>query len=104
MIVVRHIVQLLIFLLFATLGAVPVLAMPQPMVDTHYTSFKLQITEQSNYIAFTARAPPMAVPNVALTGGVTVMQGGAFTLHGQETDVFSFNPVNNINKDLFKTH
>ena len=27
-----------------------------------------------------------------------------FTLHGQETDVFSFNPVNNINKDLFKTH
>ena len=43
------------------------------------------ISAQATDVGFTARAPPSAVPNVAITGGVTAMQSSAFVLHGQET-------------------
>ena len=40
---------------------------------------------QTDDVGFAARAPPFAAANVGVTGGVTVMQGSAFALHGQET-------------------
>lgn len=52
---------------------------------------------QADDVGFAARAPPMAVSNVAATGGVTSKQGGAIVLHEQETvaSLFGFGAGHN---------
>jgi len=47
------------------------------------------IAAEHTNVHFAARAPPMAVTDVAITGDVTVMHGGAFAVQGYETHVAS---------------
>lgn len=63
------------------------MAFAAPMATSEITYFQTETTYfvQAADVGFAARAPPLAVSNIAGAGGVTVMHGGAFTLHGQET-------------------
>lgn len=58
---------------------------------------------QADDVGFAARAPPLAAANVTVTDGVTVMQGGTFALHGQETVValFGFDRPTNVPNRTF---
>lgn len=81
----RDIIGLGIALLVTALSAV---AMPMaPTASNQAQFFPLQqvATVEHTEVNFAARAPLLAVSNVAVTGGITSMQGSAFALHGQET-------------------
>jgi hypothetical protein len=71
------------------------MAFSMPMATSSITYFQIETAHctQNDDVGFAARAPPLAVSNVAVTGDVTVMQGSAFALHGQETvaALFGFN-------------
>jgi hypothetical protein len=60
--------------------AVPTTTSPISLSQSENT-----LLTQADDVGFAARAPPLAVTNVAITGGVTSMQGSAFAMHGQET-------------------
>ena len=81
----RHIIGLIAALLFSVFGTN--MAFAVPMVASDITYFKAEAIHfvQSDDVDFAARAPPLAVANITVTGGVTVMRGSAFALHGQET-------------------
>lgn len=81
----RHILRLCVVMLLSTLGAS--MALAAPMATSEITYFQTETTHfaQGADVNFAARAPPLAVTNVALTGGGTVIRGGTYTLHGQET-------------------
>ena len=64
-------------------------AMPMAASDISYYQTEATHFAQTDYVGFAARAPPLAVPDVEVTGGVTVMHGSAFALHGQATHVAS---------------
>lgn len=81
----RHILRLLVVMLFSALGVSIAFAVPTTATETTFYHTENLLLTQAQYIGFTARAPPLAASNVAITGGVTVMQGSAFALHGQET-------------------
>lgn len=72
-------------MLLSTLGASMALAVP--VATSEISFFQAEPTQfaQTDDVGFAARAPPLAAANVGVTGGVTVMQGSAFALHGQET-------------------
>jgi len=63
------------------------MAFAAPTSTSEPTYFPGQATHfaQGADVSFAARAPPMAGPNVAVTGGVTVMRGSTFASNGQET-------------------
>lgn len=86
----RYLLQILsaLFLVVADLNAV----VAAPTGAGEITFYRTDTTHvaQVDDIGFTARAPPMAVSNVAATGGVSAMQGGAFVLHGHETVTVPF--------------
>jgi hypothetical protein len=81
----RHILRLFAVMLFSALGAS--MAFSMPMNTSEISFYQAENTRLSQYqnVGFAARAPPIAAANIAVTGGVTVMQGSAFALHGQET-------------------
>lgn len=81
----HHILRLLSVILFSVFGANTALAVTVTTSEVIYPQTKTTHFAQGDDVGFAARAPPMAVPNVAITGGVTVMQGGVVALHGQET-------------------
>lgn len=70
-------------MLLSTLGASMALALAVPVATSEISFFQAETTQfaQTDDVGFAARAPPLAAANV----GVTVMQGSAFALHGQET-------------------
>ena len=72
-------------MLFSVFGTNTAFAVP--MSISEITNFPTETTHiaRADNVGFTARAPPMADTNVEVTGGVTVMQGGVFAVHGQET-------------------
>ena len=72
-------------MLFSVLGAGMAFAVPMNTSEISFYQAENTLLTQAADAGFTARAPPMAVSNVAVTGGVTSMQGSAFTVHGQET-------------------
>jgi hypothetical protein len=80
-----RILRLCVVMLFSAFGTNMAFAVPMATSDITYLQTEATHFIQANDVGFAARAPPMAVSNVAATGGVTVMQGGAFSLHGQET-------------------
>jgi hypothetical protein len=59
--------------------------MPINTSEVSFYQTENTLLTQSQDVGFAARAPPLAVTNVAITGGVTSMQGSAFALYGQET-------------------
>ena len=59
--------------------------MPVMPPGFQYTQIIKHHTNQATDIGFAAREPPLAAEDVTVTGGVTVVQGSAFALHGQET-------------------
>ena len=60
-------------------------AMPMMASEIIYSQTETTPIAEGDDVGFAARAPPLAVPNVAATGSVTVTQGSAFALHEQET-------------------
>ena len=72
-------------MLFIAFGASMAFAVPTATVEITYFQTETTHFAQSADVSFAARAPPMAADNVVLKGGVTVMRGSAFALHGQET-------------------
>lgn len=66
-------------------GASMVLAVPMSTSELSFYQAENVLLAQSTDVGFTACAPPMAMSNVATTGGANVMHRGAFVLHGQET-------------------
>jgi len=83
----RHILRLFVAMLFSALVASMVFAVPLMASDITYLQAETTHFTPADDVGFAARAPPLAAANVAVTGGVTVMQGSAFALHGQETVV-----------------
>ncbi len=82
---VQHISRMCVAILFTILGANAVFSVPFSASElTFFQSETTHITQEDD-VGFAARAPPLAAANVEVTGGVTVMQGSAFALHGQET-------------------
>ena len=61
------------------------MAMPMATSEIAFGQDENTLFTQADDVGFAARAPPMAMSNVEVTGGVTVMRGSAFALHGQET-------------------
>jgi hypothetical protein len=80
-------------MLFTVFGVNTALAVQMATSEITYLQTETTHLAQGADASFAARAPPMAVDNVEVTGGVTVVQGSAFTLHGQETvaSLFGFN-------------
>ncbi len=71
-------------MLFSTLSTSIASAVPLASSEIRYFQTETMHVLQPDDVGFTARAPPIAVSNVAVTGGATVMQGSSFDLHGQE--------------------
>jgi hypothetical protein len=85
MTLLRQILRLCVVMLFSVFGANMTFAMPMAKSDITYFQTETIHIAQGDDVSFAARAPPMAADNVVVAGGVTVMQGSAFVLHGQET-------------------
>ncbi|KIC36103.1 hypothetical protein RA27_22450 [Ruegeria sp. ANG-R] len=81
--------RLCVILLFAVIGAGMALALPTATSDVTYFPTETSNFTQADDLGFAARAPPMAAANVVIKGGVTVVQGGAFSFHRHETVVDS---------------
>jgi len=77
-------------------------AVSVPASDITYFQTETSRIGRGDGVGFAARAPPIAMSNVAITGGVTVMQGSAFTLHKQETvaALFSFECFTNVTNSV----
>jgi hypothetical protein len=82
---IRNILCLFVALLFSTLGASMALAVPMATSEIIYPQTKTTYFSQPDDVSFAARAPPLAVTNVEVTGCFTVMRGSASAAHGQET-------------------
>lgn len=96
----RSIIGLFVVMLFSALGASMAVAVPMNATEIPFFQAKSTLQTQPADVGFAARAPPVAVPNVAITGGVTAMHGGAFVTHGVETQWASLN----FGADLYATN
>jgi hypothetical protein len=83
--IVRHIMHLGAIFLLSVFGISTVFAVPMATSEISFYQTEKVLLARAYDVDFEARAPPLAVPNVGVTGGVTVMRGSAFGLHGQET-------------------
>lgn len=83
--VIRCLAQLLSVLLFMAFGVGFALAKTQPTDDLRFSPVQISVTDQCELGWFDVRGPPLAVSNIAITGGVAVMHGGGAVVHGQET-------------------
>lgn len=93
----RHIIGLVIALLFSSLSAA---AMPMmPTASDHAEFFPLQQTVTAEHIDvhFAARAPPLTGPSVAFTGAAVAEYGNGVLMHGHETQVASLGFVASCN-------
>lgn len=81
----RHIIGLIAALLVTAFSATATPVAPAASQQVDFPPYHQAALAEHADVHFTARAPPLAVSNVEVTGGVTVMQGSAFAVHGQET-------------------
>jgi len=72
-------------LLFTAFGVNVSFAAQGGWTQVNHPIVAQDLSSQSINLAFTVRATPLTGQNVEITGGVTVMQGSAVALHGQET-------------------
>jgi len=72
-------------LLLTALGAAMALSAPLTASTITYFQTETAYFVKADNVDSAARAPPLAEANVAITGGVAVRHGSAFTVHGQET-------------------
>lgn len=85
----RHIIGLVVALLFSTLGAV---AMPMAPTTSHQAKFfphQEAAAAEHTKVHFAARAPPLTGPNVAFAGAAVAEYGNGAVMHGYETHVVS---------------
>lgn len=80
-----HTLRLSVVMLLCAFGSNLAFAVPMATSDITYSQTETEYSAQAVDVGFAARAPPMAVVNVTITGGITAMQGSAFATHGQET-------------------
>ncbi len=81
----RPILRFCLAMLIAMVGTGMAFAVTTTATELTYHQTENLPLLQTDDIDFAARAPPLAVFNIEVTGGVTVIQGSAFALHGQET-------------------
>lgn len=84
-------------MLFSAFGVSMTFAAPMNATEISFYQAENTLFAQSSDVDFAVRAPLLAVSNVEVTGGVSVMQGSAFALHGHETvtAVFGFERSSN---------
>lgn len=87
----RRFFQLLVFLLFAYLGSGSVWALSSDWQQIQFPSYEQEIKLEAQYIANTARAPPLDRQNVAITGTHFVGMGDVRALGGAGTHWTSLN-------------
>ena len=78
----RHTLRLFAVLLVSAFGANMAFAVPMTASEISFHQTENTVLAQPMDVGFAARAPPLAVPNVAVKGGVTSTQGSAFALQG----------------------
>jgi hypothetical protein len=80
-------------MLFSAFGTNTAFSMPKNASKITHFQTENKHFAQAGDVGFAARAPPQIGNSVAITGGVTIMRGGAFALHRQETvaALFGFN-------------
>lgn len=86
---VLHIIGLIVALLISVLSAV---AMPMAPTAPHQAEFfphqQAAVAKHAD-VHFAARAPPMAVADVAITGAAVAERGNGIAMRGHETQVVS---------------
>lgn len=91
MTILRYILRLFVVMLFSTLGASMAFAIPTNTSENLLYQADNTLLSEANDVGFTARAPPLAVSNIEVTGSITVMHGSAFVTDGAETQWASLN-------------
>lgn len=79
-----HILRFCVVMLLSAFGTNMAFAVPTSVSNITYFQPETTHSAQGGDVGFAARAPPLAIANVAVTGGITAIQGGAFSLHGHE--------------------
>ncbi len=85
MTMLHQIFHLCVVMLLSVFSASMALAAPLHTSETSFYQAENTLSTQAADVGFAVRAPPLAVSNIAITGGVTVMHGSAFSANGQET-------------------
>lgn len=80
-----HILRFCVVMLLSAFGTNMAFAVPTSASNITYFQPETTHFAQGANVSFASRAPPIAVANIEITGGVTVMRGGVYALHWQET-------------------
>lgn len=83
----RHIIGLFIAALITALSAVAMPMMPTTSQQAEFFPHQKVIVAENTHVHFAARAPPMAVVNVAFTGAAVAEHGNDIIMHEHETHV-----------------
>ena len=86
---VRHIIGLVIAVLFSALSAVAMPTMPTTAHQAEFFSHQHAFIAEHGSVHFAARAPPPAATNVAFTGAAVAEHGNGIVVYGYETHVAS---------------
>lgn len=81
----QSIIGLIFALLLSAVGAPATPMAPTAAHQAVFFSYQEAVRVEHTDMYFATRAPLVSAANVAITGDVTVMQGSAFALYGQET-------------------
>ena len=80
-----HALRFCLAILFSVLGAKMAFAVPLDASEIISPQTEITHFAQRDDVGFATRATPLAVPDVAVTGGSTAMHGSVCSLHGHET-------------------
>ncbi len=85
----RHIIGWIIVMLVAALGAVAMPMAPTASHETEFFPYQEAFVAEHTDVHCAARAPPMAVANIAIAGAAVAEHGNGFLMHGHEVHVAS---------------
>ncbi|WP_228849557.1 TNT domain-containing protein [Halocynthiibacter styelae] len=86
---IRHIVGQIIAALVIAFGALAMLMGPTASQPIVFATYQEAVPAEHTNVYFAARAPPMAVGNIAFAGAAVAEHGDGFVRRGQETNVAS---------------
>lgn len=85
----RHIIGMIVALLFSTVSEVAMPMMPTTSHQAEFFQHQHTLTTENASVHFAARAPPIAVANVIFTGVAVAEHGNGVVMYGQDTYVAS---------------
>lgn len=86
---VRHIISLVIALLFSALSSVATPMMPATSHQAEFFPHQQAAKVEQTDVHFAARAPPLTDPDVTFTGAAVAVYGNGIIMHGHEIYVAS---------------